>query len=661
MHSRRDSEDTINNYQYHDDKEAEIIMTMNNSDDDNGIMLMNNGLRHRSSDLDNNNHNIDGQSSPITSSSSSSSSSSDNTATIESIHYSSTIAICICTFTHSWLLVSVFPYSGFMIIQLIHGTNEENTGFYAGILSAAFMIGRAITSYHWGKISDTYGRRIVLFISLMLSSFFSILFGLSTTFAMAFLWRFLLGASNGVAGISKAIVSETARDNELLETRGMSMSMGMWGWGFLLSPGISGFLSDPIRQYPQLQNILSNHDFIYVLLKRYPFFLPNLVSVFLCLIALIAVEIWVPETLQNRRNPRYMLHDLCYYLFKRTKLVHNDTTLEEEQRRLLYGEIDYDDDEVSEYPTGRAESNNVVKNARLVHTESVSLLSTSSPHLPPVNHNDAMNLRADINVGNDTSQGDIQNPEEAATAAAAAAATMSSIWSKQDTRDHLILYWIFSFVAIAIDEAFPLFCISKEGGLGLSEKEIGKLLSATGLIFALTQYHVYAWIVDKYGLSKSIEIGAYLSIPLVLFVPISILLNRNPTGAMHGGSGTSNSLSWPSFIYLAILLAACRVFGLVFFSSITIATNRTVIPSHRGTMNGMSMLGGSFAKALGPMFAGWLTAVAISSGMFPPKVGASLVFAAISMFGMISAVMTSVVLGRKDEQINDDVDTAIVE
>ena len=546
-----------------------------------------------------------------------------------------------------------------MIIQLIHGTNEENTGFYAGILSAAFMIGRAITSYHWGKISDIYGRRIVLFISLILSSFFSILFGLSTSFAMAFLWRFLLGASNGVAGISKAIVSETARDNDILETRGMSMSMGMWGWGFLLSPGISGFLSDPIRQYPQLQNILSNNDPLYVFLKRYPFFLPNIVSVFLCLIALVAVELWVPETLQNRRNPRYMFHDFCNYLFARTKLeVHHDTTLQEEQNRLLYGET-YDD-EIPEYFTRNIENNNVVKNARLVHTESVSLLSTSSPHLPSANQNDAVNnVRNDIDVGNDAPQGsNIQNPEEEA----AAAATMSSIWSKKGTRDHLILYWIFSFVAIAIDEAFPLFCISKDGGLGLSEKEIGKLLSATGLIFAFTQYHVYAWIVDKYGLSKSIEIGAYLSIPLVLFVPISILLNQDPTGAINnGGSGTWNSLSWPSFIYLAILLAACRVFGLVFFSSITIATNRTVIPAHRGTMNGMSMLGGSFAKAFGPMFAGWLTAVAISSGAFPPKVGAALVFVVISLFGIITAIMTSVVLGRKDEHINGNVDTHIDE
>ena len=122
---------------------------------------------------------------------------------IEGQHYASTAAICLCTFTHSWLLVSVFPYSGFLVIQLVPGTNEENAGTYAGVLAAAFMMGRALTSYGWGKIADRYGRRIVFFLSLVLSAVFSCLFGLSSSFRLAFLWRLLLGASNGVAGISK--------------------------------------------------------------------------------------------------------------------------------------------------------------------------------------------------------------------------------------------------------------------------------------------------------------------------------------------------------------------------------------------------------------------------------------------------------------------------
>ncbi len=129
---------------------------------------------------------------------------SSDDASIAEQHYRSTLAICLCTFTHSWLMVSVFPYSAFMVIFLVPETNEETAGTYAGVLAASFMMGRAITAYGWGAMSDVYGRKIVIFWSLIMSSFFCLLFGMATSFKGALLWRFLMGASNGIAGISKS-------------------------------------------------------------------------------------------------------------------------------------------------------------------------------------------------------------------------------------------------------------------------------------------------------------------------------------------------------------------------------------------------------------------------------------------------------------------------
>ena len=56
------------------------------------------------------------------------------------------------------------------------------------------------------------------------------------------------------------------------------------------------------------------------------------------------------------------------------------------------------------------------------------------------------------------------------------------LWKRKRMRSHLIAYWLYSFVIICIDEAFPLFCMSKSGGLGISEAVIGKVLSASGLV-----------------------------------------------------------------------------------------------------------------------------------------------------------------------------------
>jgi sugar phosphate permease len=108
-------------------------------------------------------------------------------------HFMSTMALCVGMFSMFYLLFSVFPYSGFMVIHLVPGVDSENAGIYAGFLSSSFMVGRAFSAYPWGKIADIYGRKFVLIASLAISAIGSIAFGCSTSFAMAVIVRFLMG------------------------------------------------------------------------------------------------------------------------------------------------------------------------------------------------------------------------------------------------------------------------------------------------------------------------------------------------------------------------------------------------------------------------------------------------------------------------------------
>ena len=152
----------------------------------------------------------------------------------------SIFALCICMLVHGWLLVSVFPYSGFLAIYLIPSLNEETAGSYAGLLASSFMVGRTLTSYGWGIVADTYGRRFVLFASLGWSCLLSLLFGCSTSFYMALFWRFLLGVGNGILGTTKTSISELAYGNNKLETKGMGMGkcvgrVGVLGAQFVYS------------------------------------------------------------------------------------------------------------------------------------------------------------------------------------------------------------------------------------------------------------------------------------------------------------------------------------------------------------------------------------------------------------------------------------------
>jgi MFS family permease len=491
----------------------------------------------------------------------------------EPSYATSTAALCICMLSHSYLLISVFPYSGFMAIDLIDTVNEENAGSYAGFIASAFMIGRAVTSFGWGKAADTYGRTSVLYASLGLSCFFSILFGLSPSFPAALAFRFCLGLSNGIIGTVKTVISELADGDERLEARGMNIVLGMWGWGFLISPAIAGTLAEPIRQYPDVEWL--QNGMLGEILSKHPFLLPNLLGAALCLVSLVTVSLFVKETLpvEKRRSVTSSLiftvgQKCCRYIpgyryqgFSTLKTHESDVELQDRSM---------DEEKIAETPT--------------------------------------------------TEDGGV---------------TMTTIWARKKTRTCLSIYWAYSFVGIMVDEAFPLFALSLVAGFGISEGEIGKIMSFCGLIFAISQYGVYAVIYNRFGLYGSIRVGSSLSAPIMFLIPISLLLNK---GADIGDLQSS------TFCFLALCLAMYRVFALVFFGSISVAVNRSVPASERATMNGLSMLGGSIAKGLGPIFSGFLVT---SSVAWFGKYGSLMIFTTIGLLGC--GVMMTAFIFLQDE------------
>ena len=112
-------------------------------------------------------------------------------------HTMSSLALCSSVLSMMYLLMSAFPYSGFMALQLIPGLRHESAGTYAGILSGSFMIGRLFSAYPWGVISDRYGRKFVLLFSTASSAILMVAFGFSYSFPYAVCIRFFTGMCNG--------------------------------------------------------------------------------------------------------------------------------------------------------------------------------------------------------------------------------------------------------------------------------------------------------------------------------------------------------------------------------------------------------------------------------------------------------------------------------
>lgn len=117
------------------------------------------------------------------------------------------------------------------------------TGSVVGYLVAAFAITQLLVSPIAGKWVDTYGRKRMIVIGLLLFSLSELLFGLGKTVNVLFISRLLGGVS--AAFIMPAVTAYIA-DITTLETRPKALGYmsAAISTGFIIGPGIGGFLAE---------------------------------------------------------------------------------------------------------------------------------------------------------------------------------------------------------------------------------------------------------------------------------------------------------------------------------------------------------------------------------------------------------------------------------
>jgi MFS family permease len=102
----------------------------------------------------------------------------------------------------------------------------------------------------WGRLSDKWGRRPIILISVLFSALGHLIFGLSSTIAMVFAARLLAGFGNANLGTAQAIISDsTTKENR---AKGMGLIGAAFGLGFLFGPAIGGFAGQFSPQAPAL-------------------------------------------------------------------------------------------------------------------------------------------------------------------------------------------------------------------------------------------------------------------------------------------------------------------------------------------------------------------------------------------------------------------------
>ncbi|KAJ7537428.1 hypothetical protein O6H91_11G005500 [Diphasiastrum complanatum] len=136
---------------------------------------------------------------------------------------------------------SLYPFLYFMVKDFHIAKSDDDIGYYAGFVGSSFMFGRFLTAVAWGRVADKYGRRPVMFAGVISVIIFNTLFGLSKTFWMALLSRFLLGTFNGMLGPVKAYASEICSEEH--QALGVAVVGTTWGFGLIVGPALGGYLA----------------------------------------------------------------------------------------------------------------------------------------------------------------------------------------------------------------------------------------------------------------------------------------------------------------------------------------------------------------------------------------------------------------------------------
>ncbi|KAJ7690122.1 major facilitator superfamily multidrug-resistance, DHA1 sub-family [Mycena rosella] len=199
--------------------------------------------------------------------------------------------VMLIQFSEPIAALVIYPF----IVQLIRDTKvtggeESKTGFYAGLLESVFFLAESLTVFPSGRLSDVYGRRIVLLLGPFGLTMSMLGFGLSKNFWFLFFFRCIQGACNGNIGVSRTVVSEIADPSNIADI--FSMTNLMWSLASTIAPLMGGMLANPADKWPATLGTIA-------LLRDYPYLLPCGAAASVAFLAFTLAFVGLKETLPS--------------------------------------------------------------------------------------------------------------------------------------------------------------------------------------------------------------------------------------------------------------------------------------------------------------------------------------------------------------------------
>ena len=147
--------------------------------------------------------------------------------------------VIVCVTLDMLAFGMIIPVMPDLLVELTHLPVEKAVA-WAGPLTATFALTNFLAMPTLGGLSDRFGRRPVLLVSMATLAVDFVIMGLASALWVLFLGRFLSGISSATYSTANAYIADTTTP----EKRGQAFGMigAAFGIGFVLGPAIGGLI-----------------------------------------------------------------------------------------------------------------------------------------------------------------------------------------------------------------------------------------------------------------------------------------------------------------------------------------------------------------------------------------------------------------------------------
>jgi DHA1 family tetracycline resistance protein-like MFS transporter len=184
------------------------------------------------------------------------------------------------------VFIDLLGFSLILPLVPFYAKEFEASDTIIGLLVASYAAAQLIGAPILGRISDRYGRRPVLLISIFGTAIGFLLLGVANSLTMLFASRILDGLTGGNISVAQAYITDITDEKD--RARGLGLIGAAFGLGFIIGPAVGGLLSSIGAN---LESLTSSTVIVW------QFALPAFTAMTVAFLNMIAVYFFLPESL----------------------------------------------------------------------------------------------------------------------------------------------------------------------------------------------------------------------------------------------------------------------------------------------------------------------------------------------------------------------------